>query len=179
MTDDAHGLGVVGGGRGSSFAHGQAIDVPLQMGTLSKAIGAYGGYLCASRSVCELIRNRARSFVFSTGLPPGTVAAANEALAIIRTDHARVARPLELAKRFATSMGLPAAQSAIVPLVIGSNEEALSASEMLRQAGFLVMAIRPPTVPEGTARLRFTFSAAHRDEDVERLVSAVRELRVA
>ena len=74
MSDDAHGLGVVGGGRGSSFAHANPVDVPLQMGTLSKAVGAYGGYLCASEPVIELVRNRARSFVYSTGLPPGTVA---------------------------------------------------------------------------------------------------------
>ena len=88
MTDDAHGLGVVGAGRGSTFAHELEADVPLQMGTLSKAVGSYGGYLCASRPVCELIRNRARSFVFSTGLPPGAVAAAAEALSIIRDDAA-------------------------------------------------------------------------------------------
>ena len=176
MTDDAHGLGVVGGGRGSGFAHGAVIDVPLQMGTLSKAAGAYGGYLCASRSVCQLVRNRARSFVFSTGLPPGTVAAATQAIAIIREDSERVCRPLKLASRFAAALGLPPAQSAIVPLVIGQNEAALNASEALRRAGFLVVAIRPPTVPEGTARLRFTFSAAHSDDDVEGLIAAVREL---
>ena len=93
MTDDAHGLGVVGDGRGSGFAHGAPVDVPLQMGTLSKAVGAYGGYLCASREVCELVRNRARSFVYSTGLPPGTVAAAAKALEIIATDADRVRRP--------------------------------------------------------------------------------------
>ena len=176
MTDDAHGLGVVGGGRGSSFAHEAPVDVPLQMGTLSKSVGAYGGYLCASRSVCELVRNRARSFIFSTGLPPGTVAAATQALAIIREDSERVARPLKLASRFTAALGLPAAQSAIVPLVVGTNEAALEASEALRRAGFLVVAIRPPTVPQGTARLRFTFSAAQRDDDVERLISAVARL---
>src|SRR5262245_55945834 len=83
LSDDAHGLGVVGDGRGSSFAHGARVDVPLQMGTLSKAAGAYGGYLCASASVVELVRNRARSFVYSTGLPPGTIAAASRALDVI------------------------------------------------------------------------------------------------
>src|SRR3954452_1019522 len=74
LSDDAHGIGVVGGGRGSTFAHAVAANVPLQMGTLSKAIGGYGGYLCASAAVIELIRNRARSFVYSTGLPPANVA---------------------------------------------------------------------------------------------------------
>ena len=178
MTDDAHGLGVVGNGRGSAFAHAAAVDVPLQMGTLSKAAGSYGGYLCASRPVCELVRNRARSFVFSTGLPPGAVAAATEALSIMRNDAARVARPLSLARRFTGALGLPQAESAIVPVVIGSSQAVLKASAALNEAGFLVAAIRPPTVPDGTARLRFTFSAAHSDEDVTALISAVKDLGI-
>ncbi|MGD8341899.1 MAG: aminotransferase class I/II-fold pyridoxal phosphate-dependent enzyme, partial [Gammaproteobacteria bacterium] len=143
-----------------------------------KAAGSYGGYLCASRSVCELVRNRARSFVFSTGLPPGAVAAATAALAVIRDDRERVARPLALAQRFTDALGLPPAQSAIVPLVVGATSEALAASATLRQAGFLVAAIRPPTVPTGTARLRFTFSATHSDEDVESLIAAARGLDI-
>ncbi len=96
MSDDAHGLGVVGGGRGSSFAFDDPVAVPLNMGTLSKAVGSYGGYLCASASVVELVRNRARSFVYSTGLPPGTVAAASRALDVIATDQELVRRPLLL-----------------------------------------------------------------------------------
>lgn len=178
MTDDAHGLGVVGDGRGSTFAHDKEVDVPLQMGTLSKAVGAYGGYLCASRNVCELVRNRARSFVYSTGLPPGTVAAASRALGIIQEDQSRVARPLALARRFSAALGLPAAQSAIVPLLIGQTEASLAASDALRRAGFLVTAIRPPTVPAGTARLRFTFSSAHSDDSVAGLIAAVRKLNL-
>ncbi len=138
MSDDAHGLGVVGDGRGSSFAHGERVDVPLQMGTLSKAAGAYGGYLCASESVVELVRNRARSFVYSTGLPPGTVAAASRALDLIATNLDLVRRPLELARLFTTELGLPAAESPIVSVVLGSAERALRASEELRLAGFLV-----------------------------------------
>ena len=79
MSDDAHGLGVVGGGRGSAFAHGPKAAVPLQMGTLSKAVGGYGGYLCASRAVIDLVRNRARTLIYSTGLPPATVAGSTTA----------------------------------------------------------------------------------------------------
>jgi 8-amino-7-oxononanoate synthase len=176
LCDDAHGLGVVGGGRGSGFAHERVADVPLQMGTLSKAAGAYGGYLCASHSVCELVRNRAASFVYTTGLPPGTIAAAGKALEIIEGDADRVQRPLAHARRFTTELDLPPAESAIVPLVFGSNERALAASASLLRAGFLVTAIRPPTVPPGTARLRFTFSAAHSDADVAGLIDAVRKL---
>src|SRR5213075_84179 len=125
MTDDAHGLGVVGDGRGSSFAHGTRVDVPLQMGTLSKAVGGYGGYLCASRSVAELVRNRARSFVYSTGLPPGTVAAAIRALELIASDRELVSRPLARAREFTAALDLPAATSAIVSLVMGSAARAL------------------------------------------------------
>ena len=173
MTDDAHGLGVVGGGRGSTFAHSAPADVPLQMGTLSKAAGSYGGYLCASRPVAELMRNRARSFVYSTGLPPGVVAAAAAALAIIACDAALVALPLARARQFTEALGLPQAQSAIVAVVLGATARALGASEALRAAGFLVPAIRPPTVPGGTARLRFAFSAAHTQDDVAALARAV------
>jgi 8-amino-7-oxononanoate synthase len=176
MSDDAHGLGVVGDGRGSSFAHGARVDVPLQMGTLSKAAGAYGGYLCASGSVVELVRNRARSFVYSTGLPPGTVAAASRALDLIAGNLDLVRRPLELARLFTTELGLRTAESPIVSVVLGSAERALRASDELRLRGFLVPAIRPPTVPAGTSRLRFTFSAAHREERVLALAAAVRPL---
>jgi 8-amino-7-oxononanoate synthase len=176
MTDDAHGLGVVGGGRGSSFAFDPPIGVPLQMGTLSKAVGSYGGYLCTSRSVAELVRNRARSFVYSTGLPPGTVAAASRALDIIASDSELVGRPLARARELTSALDLPAATSAIVSIVMGSAARALAASDTLRSAGFLVAAIRPPTVPPGTARLRLTFSAAHTPEQVAALVAAVRPL---
>ena len=176
LSDDAHGLGVLGEGRGSSFAHTVPVSVPLQMGTLSKAAGGYGGYLCASHTVAELIRNRARSFVYSTGLPPGAVAAASAALEIIRTDRELVSRPLARALAFTGALDLPRAQSAIVSIVFGAAERALAASEHLRGAGFLVAAIRPPTVPPGTSRLRFAFSAEHTEEQVRALAAAVRPL---
>ena len=100
MTDDAHGIGVVGGGRGSSFVGNAHVPVPLQMGTLSKAIGAYGGYLCASAPVIDLMRNRARTFVYSTGLPPSVVAAAIAALDIIEREPAYAALPVQKARPF-------------------------------------------------------------------------------
>jgi len=177
MSDDAHGLGVVGGGRGSAFAFGdEKVDVPLQMGTLSKAIGNYGGYLCASMPVTELLKSRARSFVYSTGLPPATLAGAVAALDFITANPDWVARPLMHARTFAAALNLPQAQSAVVPLVIGESADALAASQALAAQGFLVTAIRPPTVPRGTARLRFAFSAAHDEGDIARLIDAVRPL---
>ncbi|HEX4410638.1 MAG TPA: 8-amino-7-oxononanoate synthase [Xanthobacteraceae bacterium] len=174
LADDAHGLGVVGGGRGSIFANGKPADVPLQMGTLSKAVGAYGGYLCASQPVIDLMRTRARTFVYSTGLPPSVVAAASASLDIIERETDYVAQPLRKARMFARALNLPAAQSAIVPVIVGDNEAALAASNMLRDEGFLVVAIRPPTVPQGTARLRFAFTAQHPDNEIERLAEIVR-----
>ena len=175
MTDDAHGIGVVGGGRGSTFAAGgQAPHVPLQMGTLSKAIGAYGGYLCARAPVIALMHNRARSFIYATGLPPAMVAAALAALDLIERDPAYAALPLAKARSFTRQLGLPEAQSPIVPLVIGDARAALQASRLLEAEGFLVVAIRPPTVPEGTARLRFAFTAQHPDADIQRLADIVR-----
>ncbi len=175
LSDDAHGIGVVGGGRGSTFAGAEPADVPLQMGTLSKAIGGYGGYLCASRPVVDLMVNRARSLIYSTGLPPATVAAAIAALDLIACDPDHAARPLAKAQAFTRRAGLPEAQSPIVPIVLGSAAAAIAASRRLEQDGFLVIAIRPPTVPEGTARLRLAFTAGHPDAEIERLADLVRE----
>jgi len=174
MSDDAHGLGVLGRGRGSSFAQAARADVPLQMGTLSKALGSYGGYLCASAAVVDLVRNRARTAIYSTGLPPAMVAAAIAALDLIEREPAYAALPLEKAKAFARRAGLPEPASPIVPIVLGDAETALAAARLLEAHGFLVVAIRPPTVPAGTARLRLTFTAQHPDEEIERLAALVR-----
>jgi 8-amino-7-oxononanoate synthase len=175
MSDDAHGLGVVGGGRGSSFVGNSHIPVPLQMGTLSKAVGAYGGYLCASSAVIDLIRNRARTLIYSTGLPPSCVAASIAALDLIEREPGYAALPVQKAKAFTKAAGLPEAQSPIVPVIIGAEEATLAASQMLADEGYLAAAIRPPTVPAGTARLRLTFTAQHPDEQIARLAGLVRE----
>ena len=175
MSDDAHGIGVVGGGRGSSFAGNTHIPVPLQMGTLSKALGSYGGYLCASKSVIELMRNRARTLIYSTGLPPACVAAAIAALDLIEREPAYAASPVQKAKAFTKRAGLPDALSPIVPIVIGDEEATLSASRHLEEEGYLVVAIRPPTVPSGTSRLRMTFTAQHPDDAIDRLADIVRD----
>ena len=176
MTDDAHGLGVIENGRGSGFVDSRAVLIPLQMGTLSKAVGAYGGYLCTNAEVADLIRNRARSLQYATGLPPGTLAAATAALDLIATDGDLVRKPLERARRFTGRLGLATPESPIVPLVLGDAQRTMQVAEGLRQRGFLVGAIRPPTVPDGTARLRLTFSAVHAEADVDRLAAAVEEV---
>lgn len=177
FCDDAHGFGVIGTlGRGSAFAHGAHVNVPLQTGTLSKAVGAYGGYVCGRKPVIDLIKTRARTLVYSTGLPPATVAAALAAIEIIRSDASLCAAPLEKARLFCRELGLAEPKSCIVPIIIGGAAEALSASQALEAKGFLVTAIRPPSVPENTSRLRVTFSAMHRDEDVVDLAKNIRRL---
>jgi 8-amino-7-oxononanoate synthase len=174
LVDDAHGLGVIGGGRGSAFIENPAVEIPLQMGTLSKAIGGYGAYLCASKPVIDWMHNRARTFVYSTGLPPASAAAALAALDLIEKDAALVAKPLQKARAFSEGAGLQEPWTNIVPIMLGEEKRALRASEMLTEEGFLGVAIRPPTVPKGTARLRLTFTAGHPDAEIERLAHLVR-----
>lgn len=176
LVDDAHALGVINRGRGSGFSGGERLPVELQMGTLSKAVGAYGGYLAASRPVIELMVNRARSLIYTTALPPGTLAAAEKGLELIENDPGLTALPLARARAFTRALNLPEALSAIVPLIVGDEARALDAADRLAQRGFLVTAMRPPTVPKGTSRLRFTFSAVHREQDVAALAQAVRDL---
>ncbi|KQP00040.1 8-amino-7-oxononanoate synthase [Methylobacterium sp. Leaf92] len=166
LVDDAHGLGVVEPGQ----------RAPLEMGTLSKTLGSYGGYLCASQPVIDLLTSRARSLVYTTGLPPASAAAALKALDIVETEPERAARPLALARRFTARLGLPEAMSPIVPVLIGAAEAALALSTALEARGFLVVAIRPPTVAPGTARLRVAFSAAHDERQVDALAEALIEL---
>lgn len=168
LVDEAHAFGVIAD-------DDDARAVPLRIGTLSKAAGSYGGYLCASRAVVELLKNRARTFVYSTALPPATIAAASAAISIMTGDAALAGRPLALARRFAAKLALPVPASAIVPILIGDATAALAAQARLEARGFLVVAIRPPSVPAGTARLRITFSAAHREDEVDALAHALRE----
>jgi len=175
MSDDAHGLGVIGAGHGSSIVRNSHIPIPLQMGTLSKAVGSYGGYLCASASVIELMRNRARTLIYSTGVPPACVGAAIAALDLIERDPIYAAQPVRKAKAFTKRAGLADAQSPIVPIVVGDEETALAHSRLLEEEGFLSVAIRPPTVKQGTARLRLTFTAQHPVDQIERLADIVRD----
>ncbi|MBS0360564.1 MAG: 8-amino-7-oxononanoate synthase [Proteobacteria bacterium] len=173
LVDDAHGLGVIGGGAGAP-GHFPGVHIDLAMGTLSKALGGYGAYVCATAPVVELLKTRARAVVYSTGLPPANAAAALAALDVIEAEPERVAAPVARAGRLTRALNLPPAQSAIVPIVLGEAERALAAAAELEAQGLLAVAIRPPTVPAGTARLRLAFSAAHAEADVDRLAEAVR-----
>ncbi len=162
MVDDAHGLGILS----------PDLQPDLWMGTLSKAAGGYGGYLAGSRVVIDHLTATMRSVIFSTALPPATIAAAERALELMTPE--RATRVLMLARRFTSALDLPHAQTAIVPLIIGDSAAACEASAQLEEAGFLVTAIRPPTVARGTARLRVTFSALHEETMVDALAAAVK-----
>jgi 8-amino-7-oxononanoate synthase len=166
MTDDAHGLGVT------------HIDnpAPIQMGTLSKAVGCYGGYVAGPPNFIELLTSRARTFVYATGLPPGVLAGSIAALEIIQDEPQLGARAVSNARLFGSLLGIQNTASAIVPVIFGDADRAMKASASLADQGFLVTAIRPPTVPEDTARLRFTFSARHSEADVRRLAALVLDL---
>lgn len=166
MADDAHGLGIVK----------SRVAIDIWMGTLSKSAGVYGGYVCGSRALIGFLINSARSFIFSTGLPPALCASAIAALEVLDNEPEHGERALELARRVTHALGLPPAQSAIVPIMLGTPEAALAASEKLKELGILAVAIRPPTVPAGTARLRLAFSAEHSDEQVDALIVALRKL---
>lgn len=152
-------------------------DRNIVVGTLSKTLGSYGGYVCGSKMLVEYLKSTARPLIFTTALPPGVIAGALAALAVLRVHPEWAAAPLEKAQLFTERAGLPAAQSAIVPVVLGEAEAALSASRLLEAEGFLVSAIRPPTVPLGTSRLRLTFCTQHQDADIERVAVMVRKIR--
>ena len=173
LVDDAHGLGVVGKGKGSVHVHPEPVAVPLQMGTFSKAAGGYGGYLCASDAVISLLHSRARPFVYSTALPPPVLAANIAGLRIIMNEAERCAQPLQNARLFCATLGLPEPRTQIVPIVLGEPRAALEASTAMKAEGFLVTAIRPPTVPQGTSRLRFAFCSTHQAKDVVRAAECI------
>jgi len=188
MTDDAHGFSSPRRGEAGRGALSEDIsqkspppNLPpagggmIEMGTLSKAVGSYGGYVCGSATLIEYVKTTARSVIYSTGLPPATVAASIAALRIMKNDPALVAKPLENARHFTSLLGMEPAQSAIVPVILKENDKALAASKLLEERGFLVAAIRPPTVPEHTARLRFAFSALHETAQIEAVAAIIKE----
>ncbi len=151
----------------------------VRIGTLSKTLGSLGGFVAGSRDVIDLMVNRARSYIFSTALPPADAAAALAALRILRSEEgdALTGRLASLIARMSEAgLAPPDHPSPIIPVVLGPEQAALDASTSLLAAGLWVPAIRPPTVPVGTSRLRVTLSAAHRDEDVERLIEALLRL---
>jgi 8-amino-7-oxononanoate synthase len=185
MVDDAHGLGVIGPqGRGSLAHCGLGVDeVPILVGTLGKAFGTFGAFVAGSEALVETLIQFARTYIYTTALPPAVACATSAAVRLAQTEDWRREKLQALIRRFhqgAGQLGLavqaPAAGSPlipIVPLIIGAADAALAASTALRERGLLITAIRPPTVPRGGARLRITFSAEHTEEQIDRLLDAL------
>ena len=182
MLDEAHASGLFGERRrGLAEAYGVAERVEVQMGTLGKAVGAAGGYICGSRVLVDYLVNRARSFIFSTAPTPAAVAAARAGVELIQSAEGadrcqRVWARVEQLKAALTSLGLPleTAQSAILPLIVGAETRAVALADALGHAGVFAPAIRYPTVGRGAARLRLTLTAEHTAGDVAVLIRVLR-----
>ena len=182
MIDEAHATGLFGvQGRGLADAHEVSSRIEIQMGTLGKALGASGGYVCGSRALIDLLVNRARSFIFSTAPVPAAAAAARAGIELLQTTEGEERRVhvwslIDQLKNALVGQRwkLPVVQSAIIPLLVGAETEAVSLSASLREKGFFIPAIRYPTVARGTARLRVTLTAAHTTDDLHGLVAALK-----
>ncbi|MGB9082211.1 MAG: aminotransferase class I/II-fold pyridoxal phosphate-dependent enzyme, partial [Desulfuromonadaceae bacterium] len=181
MIDDAHGCGVLGeGGRGSAELLGVGGDVDIQMGTFGKALGSFGAYAAVSAELRALLINRARSFIFSTSLPPSVLAASLAAVEFVQTAEGDVLREqLRVNSRFFRNslsdagFRIPDGSTQIVPIVIGSADTTMKFSESLLAEGLFAQGIRPPTVPAGTSRLRFTLMATHTMADLAGAVEII------
>ena len=182
MVDEAHATGAVGpDGRGSISAAGLSGEVDVVVGTLGKALGSYGAYVCAAADLVDLLVNSARSFIFSTALPPSAAAAAAAALGVIEAEPELVERLRANAATLRTALsaeGLDVGRSAtqVVPLEVGAAETTMALCERALRRGVFAQGIRPPTVPEGSSRLRFTVMATHRQRE---LATAAREVGAA
>ena len=183
LVDDAHGFGVLGAtGAGAVEEAGLGIDdVPVLMCTLGKAVGTFGAFVAGSPVLIESLLQRARTYIYTTALPPAVAAATRASLRVMRDEPWRRNRVLEHATRFRAGiadLGLQSlpSRTPIQPVLIGDDAAAVAASDALLEQGFWVPAIRPPTVPVGTSRLRFTFSASHTEAHVEQLLAALQAL---
>jgi 7-keto-8-aminopelargonate synthetase-like enzyme len=183
LLDEAHATGVMGQhGRGLTDTLAGPQPHVVKLGTLSKALAAQGGFVCATRSLVEYLVNTARPYIFATALAPASAAAARRALRLVQQEPQRREQVLALADQLRSQvreLGYDVGPSAspIVPVVLGTPEAALDLQDRLARRRLLVPAIRPPSVPPGTSRLRISLSAAHTTEDLARLVAVLREAR--
>jgi glycine C-acetyltransferase/8-amino-7-oxononanoate synthase len=177
MIDEAHATGVMGsGGRGLEEYYGLEGQVDIVMGTLSKALGSLGGFVAGSAELIELLKNKARSFIYTTALPASACAAALAALELIEKDKTLVKTLWQNLSFLNTSYPISHLSSPIIPIIIGDAHKTVEISNKLFEQGFFLSAIRPPTVPAGTARLRLTLTALHTKEDIACLASSLRAL---
>jgi len=181
VVDDAHATGVVGNGRGTAHHFGIRHEGLVVMGTLGKALGAFGAFVAGPRAVRDLLVNRARSLIYTTAIPPPVLGAARAALEVLQAEPDRIERLAAHTRRLRQGLRqagfpVPDLPTPIVPVILGGNRAALTWSEKLWDRGFWVHPIRPPTVPEGTSRLRITVSSEHDPADIDALTEALAEL---
>ena len=180
VIDDAHGTGTIGKeGRGLTAEHGITGHARLvEVGTFGKAFGSYGAFILGTHELIDGLRQRLRTMIYSTALPIAVFAAADAALTLIESGNVvqELQSKLSYFRQQATDLPMAGSTTAIQPLILGSNESALQAADDLRETGFFVQAIRPPTVPENTARLRITISAAHTFEQIDQLIARLTTL---
>jgi glycine C-acetyltransferase/8-amino-7-oxononanoate synthase len=167
VVDEAHATGVVGpAGRGLVAELGLEAEVDVVVGTLGKALGSYGAFVCCNAGMAAFLVNRARTLIFSTALPPPSLGAALEGLRIVREEPAIVARLHRNARVLREGLGMPPEPMPIVPLIVGEPDAAMALCEAALRGGVFAQAIRPPTVPSGTSRLRLVAMASHREDDL-------------
>ena len=184
MVDDAHAIGYLGnnGGGSTDYYRLSTADVPILMGTLGKALGTFGAFVAGSEALIEMLVQFARSYIYTTALPPAVAAATLASLELVKTEAWRRERIQDHVKRFRTQaldLGyrLMPSETAIQPILVGTAQQAIELSQRLQQSGIWVSAIRPPTVPEGGSRLRVTLCAHHQDQHLDQLLYALAEAR--
>jgi 8-amino-7-oxononanoate synthase len=179
LLDEAHGTGVYGQ-HGSGYAAEQGVSADVTIVTLSKAMGCSGGAVCGSRALCDAIVNFGRAYVYSTALPPPTVASVLAALAVMRDEPSRQARVRELGVRVRAQLAslpldtkITGGDSPIIAVVVGDAQQAIGISQRMADAGYWIPAIRPPTIPPNQSRLRITLSSEHSDTEIDGMIAAM------
>jgi 8-amino-7-oxononanoate synthase len=180
IIDEAHAVGIFGGGGGICRTSSVNVHPGIVIGTLSKALGGYGGFVASSRNIRDFLINRARSFIYSTGLPPACIASAQEAVSIVTKNPELGDKLMAKTRRFRKSLEengfkLPAFESQIIQIPIGSNEKAMQFSRLIINQGIFIRAIRPPTVPPGTARVRLSLNLSMTESALRKAASIMSE----
>ena len=174
ILDDAHGIGVLGDGSGSTSLFSK-VDIDICIGTLSKSLGSYGGFVCGRKNLIDFLINRCRTQIYTTGLPPSVLASSIKAIDIIKKNPKLINRPMDNARYFCEIFKLNKPKSNIVPIILGQEEKVIKTCKFLEKKGFIVGGIRPPTVPINTSRIRLAFSSSHTKKDIKKFSITLKE----
>ena len=182
IVDDAHATGVIGEGRGTAHHFHCKNPRIITTGTMSKALGSIGGYVCGSQTIIDYIINHSRPFIFATALSPADIGASIGALEVLAEEpsvYQKLRSNTEYMHNALQSLGIPSSDDTpIFPIIIGSNEDTLEASRLCEREGIILSGIRPPTVPVNTGRLRLTVTAAHTEEELDKVIQVLQRLPI-